>query len=191
MGINKISDKDFLYYASLGHKVDSIEPKIYANLLGFRKNVSLFNIEKIKESLSLVNYFVQSIFTKKTCSILFVNLDEESNISTRLCALRTLQPFFVTNWSSGKLTNVISRNKIELIFLLSSKNHFFVIQEANKLNIPVVGLVDSDSSSNMVAFPIWINDKSLDLHHDVSVMFSAMVLKNELVRYGLECKNIK
>jgi hypothetical protein len=29
------------------------------------------------------------------------------------------------------------------------------------------------------------------LHHDVSVMFSAMVLKNKLVRYGLECKNIK
>ena len=122
---------------------------------------------------------------------MFVNLDEESNISTKLCALRALQPFFVTNWSSGILTNAIAKNKIDSIFLLSTKSHSFVIQEANKLNIPVIGLVDSDSNSNMVTFPIWINDKSLNLNHDVSLIFSSIILKSKLIKYGLACKKLK
>lgn len=191
MGINKTLDKNFLYYASLGHKIGSIEPIIYGNLLGFRKNVALFNQERTKESLFLANHFIESIFTKKVCSILFVNLDEESNISTKLCALRALQPFFVTNWSSGVLTNVIAKNNIDSIFLLSTKSHSFVIQEANKLNIPVIGLVDSDSNSNMITFPIWINDKSLNLHHDVSLIISSIILKSRLIKYGLVCKKLK
>jgi ribosomal protein S2 len=189
MGINKILNKDFLYYASLGHKVSSVEPKAYANLLGFRKNLSLINQERTKESLFLVNHFIESIFLKKACSVLFVNLDEESKISTQVNALRSLQPFFITGWSSGVLTNTITKNKIDLIFLLSGKGHPFVIQEANKLNIPVIGLVDSDFNSNMITFPIWINDKSLDLHHDVSLIFSSIILKNKLIRYGFACKN--
>ena len=46
---SKNISKDFLYYAELGHKTKSVSPKAYSNLLGFRKNVSLINVERIKD----------------------------------------------------------------------------------------------------------------------------------------------
>ena len=109
MGVNK--NKDFLYHATLGHNIRLVSPKYYSNLLGFRKNVSLINIEKTKESLKLVNEFLEGIFSKKNCSMLFVNLNNESSISTKICASRTMQPFLIKNWWGGTFTNVISQNQ--------------------------------------------------------------------------------
>ena len=77
MGVKTFS-KDFLFYASLGHKSEAVDPKGYANFLGFRNNTSVLNIEKTQESLFLVSMFVKSIFTKKKgkASVLFLNLTE-------------------------------------------------------------------------------------------------------------------
>ena len=60
MGVIKNINKDFLYYATLGHNMTSVNPKFYSNLLGFRKNVSLINIEKTKES-RVTNYDVNDV----------------------------------------------------------------------------------------------------------------------------------
>jgi len=83
----------------------------------------------------LANEFLNGIFSKENCSMLFVNLNNESSISTRICALRSAQPFLIKNWWSGTLTNVLSQNKIDVIFIISAKNHNFILQEAKKLNI--------------------------------------------------------
>jgi small subunit ribosomal protein S2 len=187
MGVNK--NKDFLYHATLGHNIKLVNPKYYSNLLGFRKNVSLINLEKTKESLKLVNEFLKGIFSKKNCSMLFVNLNNESSISTRICASRTMQPFLIKNWWSGTFTNVVSQNKIDVMFVMSAKNHNFVLQEAKKLNIPVVAVVDTDFDSNLVTFPIWLNDDSIEIHHELTFLISSMIFKANLINYGLTCKN--
>ena len=187
MGVNK--NKDFLYHATLGHNIRLVSPKYYSNLLGFRKNVSLINIEKTKESLKLVNEFLEGIFSKKNCSMLFVNLNNESSISTKICASRTMQPFLIKNWWGGTFTNVISQNKIDVMFVISAKNHNFVLQEAKKLNIPVISVVDTDFDSNLVTFPIWLNDDSIKIHHELTFLISSIILKANLINYGLTCKN--
>lgn len=120
MGITKFN-KDFIYYSSFGHKVKATYSKTYLNLLGFRKEASVINIEKFKESISHMNRFVYCLFEKTKPRILFVNLDEASNQLTLLCALRSIQPVLVESWSSGTFTNVVSKNKITAVFLLSSK----------------------------------------------------------------------
>ena len=94
MGINTFT-KDFLYYASLGHKTESVDPKSYSNVLGYRKGISVLNIEKIKENLFVTNEFLKSVVSRKKSSILFVNLNESSNNITKLCALRSIEPFIV------------------------------------------------------------------------------------------------
>lgn len=186
MGVtSKNISKDFLYYAELGHKTKSVSPKAYSNLLGFRKNVSLINVERIKESLSLSSQFISSVLSKKPCSILFVNLDNESNTSTKVGALRSMQPFLVKDWSSGTLTNIVAEHKIYIIFMLSAKTNNFILQEAKKLSIPVVAVVDTDTNSNLVSFPIWLNDDSIDLHHDLTIFISSIILQANLTNYGL------
>lgn len=187
MGVNK--NKDFLYHATLGHNRKLVNPKYYSNLLGFRKNVSLINLEKTKESLKLMNEFLEAIFSKKSCSMLFVNLNNESTISTKVCASRAIQPFLIKNWWGGTFTNVISQNKIDVMFVISAKNHNFVLQEAKKLNIPVIAVVDTDFDSNLVTFPIWLNDDSIKIHHELTFLISSMILKAKLINYGLTCKN--
>lgn len=183
--VHKNISKDFLYYAELGHKTKSVNPKAYSNLLGFRKNVSLINVQKIKESLSLTSQFITSVLNERNCSILFVNLNNESSISTKLCALRSMQPFLVKNWSSGTFTNILAEHKIDIIFVLSAKTNSFILQEANKLSIPVVAIVDTDINSNLVSFPIWLNDDSTDLHHDLTTFISSVILQAKLTNYGL------
>lgn len=189
MGVNK--NKDFLYHATLGHNIRLVSPKYYSNLLGFRKNVSLINIEKTKESLRLANEFLNGIFSKENCSMLFVNLNNESSISTRICALRSAQPFLIKNWWSGTLTNVLSQNKIDVIFIISAKNHNFILQEAKKLNIPVIAVVDTDIDSNLVTFPIWLNDDSIEIHHELTFLVSSMILQAKLINYGIIHKKSK
>jgi len=97
--------------------------------------------------------------------------------------------FLIKNWWGGTFTNVISQNKIDVMFVISAKNHNFVLQEAKKLNIPVIAVVDTDFDSNLVTFPIWLNDDSIKIHHELTFLISSMILKASLINYGLTCKN--
>ena len=184
MGITKFS-KDFIYHSSFGHKIKSTDPKTFSNLLGFRKGASIINIEKCKEAVSLMNRFVSVLFDKKKPQLLFVNFEEESNKLTLLCALRAIQPVLINGWTSGALTNVVSKNKITAVFLLSSKKTYFVIEEATKLNIPVISFVDTDSTLNNISFPLWLNDNSVELGHGLTSVLSDIIIKATLTKHAL------
>jgi ribosomal protein S2 len=184
MGITKFN-KDFIYYSTFGHKIKSTNPKTFSNLLGFRKGASIVNIEKSKEAFSIMNRFVGVLFEKKKSQLLFVNFDQESNKLTLLCALRAIQPVLVDGWTSGIFTNAVSKNKIAVVFLLSSKKAYFVIEEATKLNIPVISLVDTDATLNNVSFPILMNDNSAQLNHLLTSVLSDIIIKTALNKHGL------
>ena len=184
MGITKFN-KDFIYHSSFGHKIKSTDSKTFSNLLGFRKGASVINIEKCKEAVSLMNRFVSVLFDKKKPQLLFVNFEEESNKLTLLCALRAIQPVLINGWTSGTLTNVVSKNKITAVFLLSSKKTYFVIEEATKLNIPVISFVDTDSTLNNISFPIWLNDNSVELDHRLTSVLSDIIIKATLNKHAL------
>jgi len=53
------------------------------------------------------------------------------------------------------------------------------------MNIPVVGLVDSDANSNMVSFPLLLNDNSVNLDYIVTSLISNSVLEIKLLNFGL------
>lgn len=184
MGIANFK-KDFIYHSSFGHKIQSTDPKTFSNLLGFRKGASIINIEKCKEAVSLMNRFVCLLFDKKKPQVLFVNFDEQSNKLTLLCALRAIQPVLIDGWSSGNLTNVISKNRITAVFLLSSKKTYFVIEEATKLNIPVISFVDTDSTLNNISFPLWLNDNSVQLDYGLTSVLSDIIIKTVLTKHAL------
>src|SRR4030042_4307288 len=49
----------------------------------------------------------------------------------------------------------------EAIFVLSVKSQMTVVREARKKNIPVVGLVDTDTNPTLIDYPIPANDDSI------------------------------
>jgi len=187
MGIRTNFEKDFLYYASLGHKRQFVDPKTYLNITGYRKNVSVIDTERTKESLLLSIQFLRSLFLKNEASCLFINLNEESKSTTKLCALRSLEPFLIKNWVSGIFTNIILDDKVDVIFVLGSKSSRFVIQEAIKVKFPIIGLVDSDTNSDMISFPIWTNDDSIELCYKISSSISNIIIESKLLNYGFSC----
>jgi ribosomal protein S2 len=91
----------------------------------------------------------------------------------------------IDGWASGTLTNVVSKNRITAIFLLSSKKTYFVIEEATKLNIPVISFVDTDSTLNNVSFPLWLNDNSVQLDHVLTSVLSDIIIKATLNKHAL------
>ena len=184
MGITNFN-KDFIYHSSFGHKIKSTDPKTFSNLLGFRKGASIINIERCKEAVSLMNRFVSVLFDKRKPQLLFVNFDKESNKLTLLCALRAIQPVLINGWTNGTLTNVVSKNRITGVFLLSSKKTYFVVEEATKLNIPVISFVDTDSTLNNVSFPRWLNDNSVQLDHGLTSVLSDIIIKATLNKHAV------
>jgi ribosomal protein S2 len=55
------------------------------------------------------------------------------------------------------------------------------------LNIPVIGVVDSDTTANLLTYPILANDNSIELRHQLTVDISLTILEAKLIRYGLSC----
>jgi len=68
---------------------------------------------------------------------------------------------------------------------LGSKKAYFVIEEATKLNIPVISFVDTDSTFNNISLPIWLNDNSVQLDHALTSVLSDIIIKTTLNRYAL------
>lgn len=58
----------------------------------------------------------------------------------------------------------------DILFVIDTNREEIAIQEANKLNIPVVAIVDSNSNPEGVEFPIPGNDdatRAIDLYCDI------------------------
>jgi len=49
----------------------------------------------------------------------------------------------------------------EAVFVLSTKSQMIAVREARKKNIPVIGLVDTDSDPSLLDYPIPSNDESI------------------------------
>ena len=178
--------RDFLYYSSLGHK--AVSPSLYSSILGFRNQLAAINVSKNKNSTFAALKFVEKLFEKNSEQrVLFIELDIETNSLTKHCASVILQPFLVKDWSSGSLTNILSQRQVDVIYLSSLKSNGFILKEANKLDIPVIGLLDSNSDPNLVKLAVLGNDDSDELRCVLVVLVTYSILEGRLISYGLSC----
>ncbi|MBU2523686.1 30S ribosomal protein S2 [Patescibacteria group bacterium] len=53
------------------------------------------------------------------------------------------------------------KDKPDVLFVLSAKRDMIAIKEANRLNMPIIAICDSDSDPNTVTYPIPGNDDSI------------------------------
>lgn len=64
----------------------------------------------------------------------------------------------------------------DIIFVIDTNKEAIAVQEANKLKIPVVAILDSNSSPEGIAYPIPGNDDAMRAIHLYCNLVSAAVL---------------
>jgi small subunit ribosomal protein S2 len=77
----------------------------------------------------------------------------------------------------------------DVIFVIDTNKEAIAIQEANKLRIPVVAILDSNSSPDGIAYPVPGNDDAMRAIHLYCELFSGAVLDGlqaELAASGVD-----
>jgi small subunit ribosomal protein S2 len=77
----------------------------------------------------------------------------------------------------------------DIIFVIDTNKEAIAIQEANKLRIPVVAVLDSNSSPDGIAYPVPGNDDAMRAIHMYCELFSGAVLDGlqaELAASGVD-----
>lgn len=77
----------------------------------------------------------------------------------------------------------------DLIFVIDTNKEKIAIEEANKLNIPVIAVIDSNSSPDGIAYPIPGNDDAMRAIHLYADLVSSAVLSGiqaEMLASGVD-----
>ncbi len=77
----------------------------------------------------------------------------------------------------------------DLLFVIDTNKEKIAIEEANKLNIPVIAVIDSNSSPDGIAFPIPGNDDAMRAIHLYTDLVSSAVLSGiqaEMLASGVD-----
>jgi len=161
----------FSYNVHLGHHKTRWNPQVSPFLYGIRNNVHIINLEYTFYMLRRSLYFIKEIIANRG-NILFLNL----TIGTYKYLLKKLNKTgqFVANFKyiGGLLTNF--RNVKSCYRTLRKMKRLpsaiivtklsacpTIVQEAKKLNIPIIGIVDSNNNPNNFTYPIPGNAESI------------------------------
>jgi len=174
----------------LGHKKGYWSPKVAPYLYGTRQGIHIIDLKKSISFLSKSLFMILDILKNKRNKILIVGNKRENSLFTRSLKLsnRSNQIAFVDRkWVGGSLTNrkltkefiyseeytqnsnlkYSSNKKLfqmpNLIVLLNPND--YVLREAYNLNIPVIGILDSNTDPKYFSYPIPGNDDSISSHY--------------------------
>lgn len=154
-------------------------------IYGHRNNLHIIDLEKsivtLKKSLNVITDTIA-----KGGKILFFSSDKKYNNIVYNTATSSNQMCILNRWVNGTLTNfklikpyylkrytnnnVINTNKHfleadslpSLIFLPKVKHNENIIAEANKLHIPIISIVDTNSNPTNITYPIPGNSDSIE-----------------------------
>lgn len=86
-------------------------------------------------------------------------------------AMKTNQ-YYTLQWKMGTLTNserALAKGNAsghtplpDLLVVLNVKDNMQAIREATLMNIPVIGVVDTDADAGSVIYPVYCNDDSME-----------------------------
>jgi small subunit ribosomal protein S2 len=193
-GKNPVSlDEFFQAGVHLGHRSSRWEPRMAPFLLGSRKGLDVIDLDKTLSKITLVFSVLKEII-KNGGNILLVGNCRETSLFTGALGRRNGIPFVNTKWVGGTLTNwdvfqkrsdssisgLKAKNKKmipylmnlresqnrkpHIVILLNVKGNEVVVREALSLNIPIVGVVDTDTNPLSITYPIPGNDDSVKVH---------------------------
>jgi ribosomal protein S2 len=176
-----LKNNNFIFKSHIGHASKDLNSKININLIGLRNDTCFFNIEKSVESLQTAGLICKEL-SRLGLPFLFVNVLTEYNEMVKMTASAAYQPILLGEFAGGSFTNSLI-NLPTVLFFSSSKEHFFSLKEAHKLNLPTLSINDSDVSTDLSSFPIFVSDDSLEVQHGVLKVVSQSLIKGCLFHY--------
>ena len=169
----------------LGHHKSKYNPESSMYIMGIRNKTHIINLETTLVALRKVMLFVHEIASRNGTVLFISNIPEYSTVIEKT-SKKANQPYMNKQWIGGLLTNFTQiRRKLDHTtdcshkFLLSTQgirsmkvlpdaivvfgvnNCKTALHEASVLNIPSIGVVDSNTNTHNITYSIPGNDDSI------------------------------
>jgi small subunit ribosomal protein S2 len=189
--INKIQSKNNFLFNSLfalksnyGHPLSEVHPKLFKYLYGIRQKQSVINLDlTIYHLKKALNVFKQ-IVNKEEGKILIVY--DKLNLKGSSLYFKDNKRFifFNSKWIVGSLTNktlsnnLRLKNKFSAVVLFDLKDQEIVLNEVKSLNVPIIGIMDTDINPKGIDYPIVTNNSFKSIY--LLIYFFNIILKKNI-----------
>ncbi|XP_022085277.1 28S ribosomal protein S2, mitochondrial-like [Acanthaster planci] len=174
----------------LGHKDGLINPHMKKYIYGIRQNQCIIDLDQtvvlLKEALNFTAHIAH-----REGIILFINRMPQFSFQMEELAQECGEYAHTRPWQGGCFTNAPiqygpgTRLPDLLIFFHTLTNTFtehLAVTDAAKMNIPTVGVVDTNCNPNLITYPIPGNDDSPSAVGLYSRLFKTAILRGKAKR---------
>ena len=184
-----ISMKELLEVgAHFGHQAKRWNPKMKPYIYAERNGLHILDLQQTLTSTEKAYEFVREIASEGG-KVLFVGTKKQAQEAMKEEAERSGGFYVNQRWLGGLLTNLETIKKrvkklkeLEAmdadaaLFVVDIKKEFLALEEAAKLGIPVIALIDSNVDPDLVTYRIPANDDAIR-----SIKLFARVISNAVV----------
>lgn len=171
----------------LGHKVGSLDKRMKPYIYGSRQNQIIFDLEKSAELMKDALNFTAHI-TYRDGIVLFVGQSAQNSMLIEQTA-KDCQEFAHTRvWRQGMFTNSdkvfrATTRLPDLVIVINTLTTILdsnpAIEEAAKMCIPTIGIVDSNCDPNLITYPVPGNDDTPSAVRYYCKLFKTAVLRGK------------
>ena len=201
MNLQKLSVNQLLNKrVHLGHQKGQFNPKIASFLYGVREGIHFLDLNITLLSLRRILFLIQELVCNGG-KILFVGTDKDIFNNIAKLAANHSQYFISQKWIGGFLTNYYTvlkskkkNNKFNfnqiknltelqnLIFFFNVNKNKVAINEASLLNIPTIGIIDTNTSIKNITYTIPSNDDSVETINLYCNVIDYVLKKNIIIK---------
>ena len=140
-----------------GHQTRRWNPKMAPYIFTERNGIYIIDLQKTVRKVEDAYNFVRSL-SQDGKTMLFVGTKKQAQEAVRDEALRCNMFFVNERWLGGiKLMNKLPG----ALFVIDPRKEEIAVQEARKLGIPVVGIVDTNCDPDLIDYVIPANDDAI------------------------------
>src|SRR5918996_224737 len=148
-----------------GHQTKRWNPKMKPYIFGERSGIYILDLGKTVKMFRTAEQFVRQLAAEGK-TVLFVGTKRQAQDVIAEEAARSGMFYVNERWLGGLLTNftTIQRSIARLpdaLFVVDTRKEKIAVDEARKLKIPVIGVVDTNCDPDEVDFAIPGNDDAL------------------------------
>ena len=172
-----------------GHQTKKWNPKMKPFLMKDKGGIFIINLEETVRCLDKASEFLSGLASRKK-NILFVGCKQQAQTAVQEAAEATGQFYVNHRWLGGTLTNLATiRQSVERLRylegiekapefksmskkepaalhrekanLLRTPKESIAVAEARRLNIPIIGIIDTNGDPSIIDYPVPANDDSI------------------------------
>src|SRR6266516_2061349 len=148
-----------------GHQTRRWYPRMRPYICGERDGIHIIDLLQTEHLLAEAQRFAADVASKGG-TILFVGTKKQARDAVKEWAERCDMPYVNQRWLGGLLTNFHTMSaRMERLpqaaLIIDLKTEMIAVREAERLRIPIIGLVDSNVDPVSIEYPIPGNDDSI------------------------------